>query len=910
MSVLEFFRLLFIQPLELIFDVIYTFAYRVIGDPGFAIFALSLAINLLVLPLYKRADAVQDEQRKVEQKLSKWVNHIKKTFKGDERFMMLQEYYRQNNYKPASALNGSISLLLEIPFFMAAYHFLSNLELIQGIRFGIFRDLGQPDSLFRIGDFPINVLPILMTVINIISGIIYTKGLPRKNKIQLYAMAAVFLVLLYDSPSGLVIYWTLNNIFSLGKNIYYKVDNHKIAIMLQGLLAAFCIAIGLLFNRGLVTDGIILVIIGILIIVKMVIGMRRKKEADVTQNVRHTRVVFIMGCVFNILLLGCLIPSAVIESSTLEFINPVLYLSPNVYVLRSLFIAAGLFGVWMNVFYYLASERGKQLFSLGMWLISIIGIIDYMFFGKNLGTISTLLQYEIEPVFSTQQILINIAVIVAAAGVCLFIYKKPAVTRIVLVTLIMAIGIMAGKNMIGIQMEFLDSTYMKHQNTAEDIKLSLSREGKNVVVIMLDRGMGTHIPFIMKEKPELLQQFDGFTYYPNTISYGPFSNIAMPALWGGYDYTPEELNKRDDMLLSDKHDEALRVMPEIFSDNGYEITVCDPTYAGYKEYPDLSIYDDHPEYNLYITRGKFNETNKEFFAYTDSTRDCNFLCYGIVKTSPLFLQPILYNGGGYNQANSYSESTRLLTLQFITGLSKSSGYKSSFMDNYTTLENFPNITEITDSSRNSFIMLTNDTTHEEALLQKPDYVPAMYVDNTPYDMDINRYAIDGRVMHMLNEYQVTHYHVNMAAMIQIGKWLDYLKEQGVYDNTRIIICSDHGRNLEQFDDMMLNPDMDIEFVNPLLMVKDFNATGFKTDDQFMTNADVPTLATENIINNPVNPFTGNPIDSSRKAGEQHILYSGVFNVAVNNGYTFVPDQWYSVKDNIFDFDNWEYLGEH
>ena len=51
------------------------------------------------------------------------------------------------------------------------------------------------------------------------AGLIYGKDMPLKSMIQLYALAAVFLVLLYNSPAGLVFYWTLNNVFSLCKNI-------------------------------------------------------------------------------------------------------------------------------------------------------------------------------------------------------------------------------------------------------------------------------------------------------------------------------------------------------------------------------------------------------------------------------------------------------------------------------------------------------------------------------------------------------------------------------------------------------------------------------------------------------------------------------------------------------------------
>ena len=114
-----------IGPLELLFEVISALANRIINNPGLSIIFLSVTMNLLVLPLYKKADAVQAAEREKDAKLQHWVRHIRKTFKGDERFMMLQTYYRQNNYKPVQALNGSFSLLLEIPFFIAAYHFLS-----------------------------------------------------------------------------------------------------------------------------------------------------------------------------------------------------------------------------------------------------------------------------------------------------------------------------------------------------------------------------------------------------------------------------------------------------------------------------------------------------------------------------------------------------------------------------------------------------------------------------------------------------------------------------------------------------------------------------------------------------------------------------------------------------------------
>ena len=133
MSITKILYNLLLMPLQMLFEAVYKIAYSFIGNPGITIIIFSLAINFLVLPLYRRADALQEEERIMEQKLSRGVKHIKKTFRGDEQMMMLQTYYRQNGYKPTYVLRGATSLLLEIPFFIVAYRFLSNLDLLQGV---------------------------------------------------------------------------------------------------------------------------------------------------------------------------------------------------------------------------------------------------------------------------------------------------------------------------------------------------------------------------------------------------------------------------------------------------------------------------------------------------------------------------------------------------------------------------------------------------------------------------------------------------------------------------------------------------------------------------------------------------------------------------------------------------------
>ena len=64
---------------------------------------------------------------------------------------------------------------------------------------------------------------------------------------------------------------------------------------------------------------------------------------------------------------------------------------------------------------------------------------------------------------------------------------------------------------------------------------------------------------------------------------------------------------------------------------------------------------------------------------------------------------------------------------------------------------------------------------------------------------VTRYTVNGKTMDMTQTAQIIHYHVNMAAYIEHGNWFDYLRENGVYDNTRIILVSDHGYGAGHFN---------------------------------------------------------------------------------------------------------------
>ena len=904
---------LLLQPLQLLFEVVYVNANRVIGNPGLSIIVLSLVMNFLVLPLYMRADALQEEERDMEARLHRGVTHIKKTFRGDEKMMILQTYYRQNNYKPTYVLRSAVSLFLEIPFFIAAYRFLSGLELIKGVSFGPIADLGAADGLIAIAGMHINLLPIIMTAVNLVSCIIFTKGATPKTKIQLYVMAVFFLFFLYTSPAGLVFYWTLNNIFSLIKTIFYKLRHPgRVLKIMAAVAGAALLALDLVrysFSERPIVKAALLLLGAALMLPLIVELIRTKKPAAVKPAAKPNAKIFFGCAAFLALFIGGYIPAAVISSSAQEFVNVQMYYNPIWFVINSLCLAVGTFVIWFGIFYWLASPKGKVTFEKVMWILVGVAIVDFMFFGKYLGVLSSTLKFEDGMHFASRELWGNLLAVAATAGVMylLFRYLNKYVFKAAL-AFVLAIAIMLPINIGNIHSQTKGIRQATEQSGGVP-EYTMSKTGKNVIVLMLDRAVGEFLPYIFNEKPELLEQFDGFTAYMNVVSTGSFTNMGTPALMGGYEYTVDQINLRKDEKLVDKHNEALKMMPVLFDQNDFDVTVFDPIYANYQWVPDLSVFSDYPDIHRYITFGAFESEMSPKNWISANMR--NFFAYSLMKASPVAVQSVLYDDGNYNRSAILTEEESYVE-QTITSPHTATGMNDTFLKGYHALTNLPTITQTTKSGENTFLFMTNDTTHSPTLLQTPDYSVTGTIDNTEYDdTHQDRFTVDGVSINMYDDVQFAHYDVNMASLMQLGKWFDYMRENGVYDNTRIILVADHGRGLYLNEDYILDDGTDTEFFFPLLMVKDFNSKGFSFSDEFMTTADVPTLATNGVIANPTNPFTGNAINANAKYDRPFYAFlSYQWDTSKNNGTQFNADTWYRVDNqNARDKRNWVLVGK-
>jgi hypothetical protein len=332
--------------------------------------------------------------------------------------------------------------------------------------------------------------------------------------------------------------------------------------------------------------------------------------------------IFIFSA-FNLLLLtGAVIPSALIASSTIEFSYIESYSSPFPFIFTTLNQALGLFVFWPRCVYFLFSGNVRKIIAYVLSLLPILAAINTFLFPGNYGFITTtLLLSNPNTSFSDYRlVIINILCLIGAIGLFSYLvfsgFKKVIdAFHCILFTAFLGMAIInfakIGSDFFKIGDDFVELKQMSFRDRGIHSGLfkpvfNFSREGKNVVVIMLDRAISGYIPFIFDEKPELKEAFDGFVWYPNCVSYGTITLFGAPPLFGGYEYTPLEIQKRDIQLLIEKHNESLLVLPKLFLDNGFKVTVTDPPWANFSWRPDLGVYSPYPDIHAENLSGKYS----------------------------------------------------------------------------------------------------------------------------------------------------------------------------------------------------------------------------------------------------------------------------------------------------------------
>ena len=203
---------------------------RYVPNYGVIIIILSVMTKLLFYRLtHKSFKSMKDMQR-----IQPRMKELQEKYKGD-RAKLNEEMMKLYKTAGVNPLGGCLPLLLQMPVFWALFNVLSNTIELRNAPFASWiNDLSAPDVLFSFGvTIPFlgsnfHLLPILMGVAMVVQtklgGSPTGDGTPAaaQTKMMNFLMPIIFTVIFYAMPSGLVLYWLVNNVLSIVQQYYVQ----------------------------------------------------------------------------------------------------------------------------------------------------------------------------------------------------------------------------------------------------------------------------------------------------------------------------------------------------------------------------------------------------------------------------------------------------------------------------------------------------------------------------------------------------------------------------------------------------------------------------------------------------------------------------------------------------------------
>ncbi len=983
----DFLYYLCIFPLESFMGAVLRQAHAWSGSWGGSLVLLSLAVNVLLLPLYHVAECWQEAERAVQARMAAKLAEIKSVFTGRERYMMLRTLYRQHGYHPIMAVRTSVGFLIQVPFFFAAFHLLNNFTDLQGVAFMGMADLSRPDGLLGLGGLRVNVLPFVMTAANLVSAAVYAKRLSLREKRQLGIIAALFLVLLYTSSAALLVYWTCNNLVSLLKNlvyvrwVYLDAPNHgvqspveRLAARLSGLwdrvpplarptaavaaiallvagelgrrrlglssgvpallmtlalpcagLAAYC---GLRALRRHADDAVrgawgLALSLGVLALF-LTWSLSKIKSLDTLPEWAFYRFTAVnAGLLVSWLMTerplcglwarcaafcsqalperkaGAVYAAAFVTLAVLIFLyTPVLmYLSdPEFFFESTAALVAGLtlrgllllaLAWWL---FRLTPASGRSLCAVAAAWAALLCCAYMLLIPADYGPMDEFLLEDTR--LLRAQGLSALVDVLAMGGTALLLFllaRKKALSGLAgaFGVLALALVVVVGwKFHTQAPVETVESVKsVENEDTGEaaakappysEALLTFSREGSNVLVVMLDMFTGGHLGPMLREDPALAARFQGFTWYPDTMAPGAVTFLSIAALMGGNEYTPTAINARKPDDLAEEMHKAFALLPRAFSQKGYDVALVEVDELK------TSLFEKVlPEAKDVTVAGRSVRTaytglwrqRKGFAPVSRPTLVPFMAAMGFFRGAPWSLRDAVYRDG------QWMGSLRIK-------VNRSEGP-------HAMLDLLPELSA-TGNAPGSFKYMSSQLTHYPWQLDPDSCLP-----------------VDGNAKTKRDGIILEHYYNERCAMRALGRWFDWMREAGVYDNTQIILVSDHSGG----DSAEIGADFDHLRNGPvpwkphaLLLVKNARAKGpLATDPRPMSSADVPALICRE--NGPC-PGLSDPdpltLDPAKRVRTHSSGLAG-FHRHRGDGFNV---QDYSVNGTMFAPENWRKEGGH
>jgi YidC/Oxa1 family membrane protein insertase len=193
---------------------------KVTHNYGIDIIILTIIIKIIFYPLTVKSSTSMKKMQKLQPKIVK----LKEKYANDKA-KLNQEMMGLYKTEGVNPMGGCLPMVIQIPVFFALYKALSGaIEMRHAHFFWWINDLSAPEDLFTFTvagyALPIRILPLIMGITQVIQQkMTPTTADPMQEKIML-AMPIVFTFLFWSFPSGLVLYWLINNVISIAQQYY------------------------------------------------------------------------------------------------------------------------------------------------------------------------------------------------------------------------------------------------------------------------------------------------------------------------------------------------------------------------------------------------------------------------------------------------------------------------------------------------------------------------------------------------------------------------------------------------------------------------------------------------------------------------------------------------------------------
>ena len=228
-EVMQFGFLSFISKLLLSF--MYAI-HSVVPSWGWSIVIMTICIKTLFWPLSAKASRSQKRMAKIQGPMAE----LKEKYKDNPQKLQQEtlKVFKENQVNPVA---GCLPMLIQMPIFLGLFYMLRSASELRHESFLWVSDLSMPDTLMYVAGYPLNILPLLMGITMFFQMRmmpVSPTADPAQQKIFKF-LPFIFLVFLYNFSSGLVLYWTVQNLLTI---LQQKIINSRPDEELQPVVAA------------------------------------------------------------------------------------------------------------------------------------------------------------------------------------------------------------------------------------------------------------------------------------------------------------------------------------------------------------------------------------------------------------------------------------------------------------------------------------------------------------------------------------------------------------------------------------------------------------------------------------------------------------------------------------------------